>query len=245
MSTPAHNLESDWRQPSEYEQWYASSLGRSYGSSLRRVLHDWLSELQDALVLDVGCGPGLDMQQFFPEEVDALGMDCSWQMARRALERCRDGGDHRRVVAGAIEAMPARDASFDGVFCVNCLEFVEDRGAAFRELARVLRPGGTAILGVLNRGGVWEWTRRLWRPFKDKPYYQGQFFRVGELQDWCTRVGLAVEDIRFAVPFPPVPPGPLAGLYDRWDRYIQEHRWHYGSVILCRARKSRQSTHLN
>lgn len=231
-------LQADWTQPTAYERWYASSLGRSYGGSLRRILSEWLGELHGGLILDVGCGPGLTIEHLFPAEAEVVGMDCSWHMARRAWERSQRGNGLRQVVVGSIERMPFREESCDAVFCVNCLEFVEDRQRAFREIGRVLRPGGAAILGVLNRKSIWEYTRRMWRPFTSRPYYQGRFFRPAELQEWCASAGLVIEDLEFAVPFPPVPPGPLQPLYDRWDHYVHEHKWRRGGVILCRAHKA-------
>jgi ubiquinone/menaquinone biosynthesis C-methylase UbiE len=45
-----------------------------------------------------------------------------------------------------ITSMPVADASFDAVMCTEVLEHVPDPIAALRELARVLRPGGTMIL---------------------------------------------------------------------------------------------------
>jgi SAM-dependent methyltransferase len=129
-------------------------------------------------------------------------------MARRAAERCRQAGRPRSFVVGSATRMPFAGGSFDLAFAVNCLEFVGDREAAFAEIARVLRPAGTAVLGVLNRASVWEWTRRLWRPFRRTAYYRGRFFTAREVGNLCARVGLVVEELRSVVHFPPIPPGP-------------------------------------
>ncbi len=45
-----------------------------------------------------------------------------------------------------IEAIPFPDNSFDVIFCNHVLEHVEDFDQATRELYRVLRPGGWAIM---------------------------------------------------------------------------------------------------
>lgn len=49
-------------------------------------------------------------------------------------------------IVSDITAIPVPDASFDAVMCTEVLEHVPDPIAALRELARVLRPGGTMIL---------------------------------------------------------------------------------------------------
>jgi ubiquinone/menaquinone biosynthesis C-methylase UbiE len=45
-------------------------------------------------------------------------------------------------------AMDLPDSSFDVVLCQQGLQFFPDRGAALREVRRVLVPGGRALLSV-------------------------------------------------------------------------------------------------
>jgi SAM-dependent methyltransferase len=226
-----------WDRPTAYERWYASSLGRAYAASLDRALRPWLGQSAGCRVLDIGCGPGLLRDRLFPGDADVIGLDCSAEMVERALARSRPGGRARRFVVGSVGRLPFADGAFGLVFCVNCVEFVEDRSAAFAEMARVLRPSGSAVLGVLSRRSVWELTRRLRRPFASGPYYRGRFFRAQEVRACCTEVGLKVEEIKTAVHFPPFAPGPLSWVYDRMDRWCQRHSLGCGGVILCLAKK--------
>jgi SAM-dependent methyltransferase len=48
--------------------------------------------------------------------------------------------------------LPFDDATFDGVSCLEALEFLADASGALREMARVLRPGGTMLTS--NRIGI-------------------------------------------------------------------------------------------
>jgi SAM-dependent methyltransferase len=226
-----------WDQPTPYERWYASSLGRAYANSLGRFLRPWLSPTVGSLVLDIGCGPGLMMERLFSPEARVIGMDCSWEMAARAFQHSRQAGHPRQFVVGSALRIPFSDGSFDLTFCVNCLEFVADRELAFLEIARILRPAGTAILGVLNRASIWEWTRRVRRPFSRKPYYRGRFFTTNEVEHLCAKVGLKVEEIRSVAHFPPIRPGPLRRFYEWLDQGCVEHRAAWGAVLLCRAVK--------
>jgi SAM-dependent methyltransferase len=226
----------DWSQPTAYERWYASSLGRAYEASLTRVLQPWLSHTSGCSVLDIGCGPGLEMESLFPPGARIIGLDCSLNMARRAFERNRQAGQYRPLVIGSATRIPLADGLFDLAFSLNCLEFVDDRQAAFREIARILRPSGTAIVGVLNRISVWEWTRKLWGLVSRKPYYRGRFFRVNEVERLCTEVGLQIEEVKHGVYFPPIPPGPFQCFYNWLDEWFQRHRLGAGAVILFRVR---------
>lgn len=229
----------DWNQPTQYERWYESSLGRVYAASLERVLRPWLSNLTDSLVLDIGCGPGLVIERLYSNDTELVGLDCSLEMAQRAFARSQRGGLPSQFVVGSVERIPFTDETFDVAFCVNCLEFVEHRTEAFAEIARILRPGGQAIVGVLNRSSFWELTRRMRHPFSRQPYYQGRFFKPREIKQLCIEAGLVVEELKTAVHFPPIAPGPLSGVYDRIDRWSQAHSVTGGGVILCRATKGR------
>lgn len=67
---------------------------------------------------------------------------------------------------GRAEELPFADASFDGVVFTYLLRYVDDPGATLRELARVLRPGGTMSClefhvpqHPLAHAGWWAYTR--------------------------------------------------------------------------------------
>jgi ubiquinone/menaquinone biosynthesis C-methylase UbiE len=56
---------------------------------------------------------------------------------------------------GEAEALPFADNSFDLVFSVTTLEFVDDPARALSEMFRVAVPGGRLIVAVLNATSVW------------------------------------------------------------------------------------------
>lgn len=65
------------------------------------------------------------------------------------------------VVAGTAEAMPIRSASLDAVCAAQAFHWF-DAGAAFSELARVLRPDGRVGLAWNARDRDIDWVRRVW-----------------------------------------------------------------------------------
>jgi SAM-dependent methyltransferase len=76
-------------------------------------------------------------------------------------------------MGGVCESLPFADGSFDVVFSHEVLEHVQDDRAACREMARVLRPGGRAVIFVPNRLYFFETHGVYWRgeyKFGNKPF---------------------------------------------------------------------------
>lgn len=102
------------------------------------------------VVLDLGCGGGLDVflaaQKVGPTG-KAIGLDMTPEMIERAKRNAAKGADGRPVanvefLLGTIDRMPLPDASVD-VIISNCvINLAADKPAVFREMFRVLRPGG-------------------------------------------------------------------------------------------------------
>ena len=118
---------------------YASELsGELAGKPLDRALLDVVAELADGPVLDVGCGPG-HVGAYLADRVSVVGVDLSPQMCTHAaIPTC----------AGDMTALPFRSHSVSALVCLYAvihLDF-EQRALAYQEFARVLRPGGHALV---------------------------------------------------------------------------------------------------
>jgi ubiquinone/menaquinone biosynthesis C-methylase UbiE len=93
-------------------------------------------------VLDVGCGAGQLVAELNRRGYEAWGVDISEAMVNHAREQYES--DRFRVAD--IEQLPFSDNSFDGIVCLGVLEYLNQDDAALREMWRVLKPGGRAII---------------------------------------------------------------------------------------------------
>lgn len=110
---------------------------------------------RDSRVLEVGCGTG----NYIRAVADATGAICtgvdpSREMLRRArteagLPMDRANASQRpnvTFIEGRGEHLPLADRQFELVYSVDVIHHVEDRDAAAREAARVLKPGGSVMV---------------------------------------------------------------------------------------------------
>lgn len=100
-------------------------------------------------VLDVGCGPGLlmeDMAERVGPRGHITGVDIADTMLELSTRRCARFGNSVDVINADAGHLPFDEASFDAVVSVQVYEYVSDIVAALAELYRVLRPDGRAVI---------------------------------------------------------------------------------------------------
>ena len=100
-------------------------------------------------VLDVGCGFGGQMELLRGRGWETWGLDASYDLSWYC--KTRFAGEHPSpAVCAAAEALPFRAGSFNSIVCQGSLDhFVQPR-AFLREVARVLKPDGRAVIAISN-----------------------------------------------------------------------------------------------
>ena len=103
-------------------------------------------------VLDLGTGTGsvaLRVASKVGEDGRVVGNDISQEMLGLAAHKAKELDiTNVEFQEGRAENIPAEDSSFDVVLASLSLMYVIDRGAAAREIGRVLRPGGRLVAAV-------------------------------------------------------------------------------------------------
>ena len=147
--------------------------------------------------LDIGCGAGLMTEPLARMGARATGIDAAPENIAAAAAHAAAGGlliDYR---ATSVEALADTGATYDIITCLEVVEHVAGRDSFFAALARLLAPGGLAVLSTPNRtpaswavliGGAEILLRNIPRGAHD---WQ-RFMTPAELTEALTNVGLAI-----------------------------------------------------
>ena len=107
-------------------------------------------------VLEVGFGSGMSIAEVAGKVTAGLiiGVDHSEAMFHQATKRNKKALDSGRVQlhVGPATKLPFAYPYFDKVFSIDVAQYERDPVAGFKEMKRVLRPGGMAVVGLRSQG---------------------------------------------------------------------------------------------
>lgn len=132
-----------------YAETYADDLAAKV---LDRALLAAFAELvlrRPGRVGDLGCGPGFEARHLADLGLDVLGVDLAPNMIAEARRR-HAGAPRLEFRVGSLLELPLADAALAGAIAIYSIIHLEpgQRPLAYRELARVVRPGGPLLLSV-------------------------------------------------------------------------------------------------
>jgi len=166
----------------EGKHWWFAGRRRIIEVFVEKACRD-IGELRPQ-ILDVGCGTGANLQML-SQFGDAKGVDVSTE----ALDFCRARG-LAEVKQGAAESLPFADASFDLVTGLDVVEHLDDDIVGLREMLRVLRPNGRAVLFVPAFMFLWG--------VQDDISHHRRRYTLPELKQKVRDAGLTVERASYA-----------------------------------------------
>ncbi len=145
-------------QAHEYHGRYRERTGSGHSFRIREQRVYELFDKPGGAVLDIGCGPGITVNHLIEQGCRFYGVDLSEEM----INECQRRFGHlssTQFSVGRIERIEFPDGFFDAVVCMGVVEYLDDDLPAVREMARVLKLGGTLIVTLPNRTSPF----RMWR----------------------------------------------------------------------------------
>lgn len=138
----------DWKnETGEHFEAHAERLLQPVYPWLLKDLKDFYARsLVGRRILEIGCGPGF-MNPLFAEAGlgEIFGVDLSMPMLQKARSRS-DFSKTFQIQANA-SALPFIDEKFDLVFSRGSIFFWQNLSECFKEIFRILKPGGMALVG--------------------------------------------------------------------------------------------------
>jgi SAM-dependent methyltransferase len=148
---PSLQAEQHWRDAPACEGYavWASTYDTDYNPLIdldNAALRPIVDRYRPGRALDAACGTGRWAAYLAQQGHVVVGVDQSAEM----LEVAHTKLPPVELQQGELEALPLPDASMDLVLCSLALTHLTDLAPAFREFARVTRPGGAAVISNIH-----------------------------------------------------------------------------------------------
>ena len=176
----------------EESHWWFVGRRRIIASFVEQAVNSLSKNGHTPRILDVGCGTGANLLML-NQYGDAHGVDVSPD----ALSFCHSRG-LSNVQYGEAECLPYEDHSFDIVTSIDVIEHLDDDVACLKEMRRILRPGGKAVLFVPAFMFLWS--------AKDEVVRHRRRYRLPQLQRAVEEAGFQIRHATYAnlAFFPPI-----------------------------------------
>jgi ubiquinone/menaquinone biosynthesis C-methylase UbiE len=166
---------------SEYDAYYQTETGKMVDKIEKEIVSVYLKNLQKKNWLELGCGTGYWTKFFNDSGFQITAVDNSEAMLK--IARSKNMENVQFINADATR-LPFPVGHFSGIISITMLEFVDDLQKVLNEIDRVLKPGGTLVLGCLNA------LSELGKNKNNDPVFQhAHFFTQDEIIEMVARFG--------------------------------------------------------
>ena len=149
-------------------------------------------ENQHIKLLDFGCGTGVLQEQFEERfNIKSFGIDTS----EKAIDYCKKRGLTKVKIFNG-KKIPFQNNSFDLVTAIDVLEHIKNDSGSLKEINRVLKKSGLAILLVPAHPKLWS--------TRDINLQHFRRYSKGELENKCLKAGfklITTKNVDFAIYF--------------------------------------------
>lgn len=106
------------------------------------------------LVLDLGCGAGIDSAEFCQNGARVVSVDLTSTATRLTRDLLQEAGFSSPVVQAEATSLPFKPDSFDCVYCFGVLHHIPDARKAVAEIEGVLKPGGQVMVMLYHKDSL-------------------------------------------------------------------------------------------
>jgi ubiquinone/menaquinone biosynthesis C-methylase UbiE len=165
----------------DYDNYYKSETGKAVDSIEKGIFVNFLEKLPRGTLLELGCGTGHWTDFFSKQGFKVTAIDTSEKMLQIARRKNINNAIFQKADAAGL---PYGDHSFPVIATITMLEFVSNTESVLDEIDRVLKPGGTLMMGCLN-----ELSEMGKNKNKDKVFRNAHFFTPEEIKQMVSRFG--------------------------------------------------------
>lgn len=212
---------------SGYDDWYETSMGAFVDRVETKAAFSLLDPKAKMKILDAGCGTGNFSIKLVKAGCYVTGVDLSLKMLEQAEQKFPD--DAVKLHKGDICGMGFKDNTFDAVISMAAFEFINNPAVAYRELKRVVKPGGRIVIGTIQNGG--SWAEYYERNSNGSAYGEATFKSKDDLISLDPKGVTGIKECLF------VPPGLAENNYNLDNEIIYSGKINIGGFVCVRFQK--------
>lgn len=139
-----------------YDNWYHTPVGQFVDKQETTNLLNLLQPNPQQKILEVGCGTGHFTFNIAQKGCRVEGIDQASNMLKQAEDQL-SFDDQGQVLLKKMDAqnLSYEDCQFDSAFSMASFEFIADPQRAYQQMYRVIKPGGTIVLGTIQKNSAW------------------------------------------------------------------------------------------
>ena len=143
------------KEAENYDEWYLTKVGRIVDKLETECVFSLLSLPENSKILDVGCGTGNFSIKLAKKNFKIVGIDISKKMLNIARKKSKQQSLNIEFIEMDAHKLDFENEYFDGVISIVSFEFFKDPQKVMEEIFRVVKRGGSVIVGIINRESAW------------------------------------------------------------------------------------------
>lgn len=132
----------------QYDLYYDTPTGKKVDELEKKLMLTRLKKMDCGNMLEIGCGTGHWTSFFVTNGMRVTGIDISDEMLKLAAMKKIPNAEFIKADA---HQLPFNDNEYGCIASVASLEFMTDQTKVWKEIERVLQPGGYLLIGALNQ----------------------------------------------------------------------------------------------